>query len=98
VSEARDTNPLVERVDALLKRHQDSSQKTEDGIPVLTEVIDPERGAAVTPPPGSDALAAQIEREVLEQLAPELHEMMRRVVRNAVLRALAAREAGKAGS
>jgi hypothetical protein len=98
VSEGRDPNPLVERVDALLKRHRDATGMGEDDVPVLTEVVDAAARVAV-PPAGADALAAEIERAVLERLAPEIEDMVRSAVREAVVRALApAREPGTPGS
>ena len=90
MSEGRESNPLIERVDALLKRHQDAAPNPEGEVPVLTEVVDAAAGAAAPLPAGTDALAAQIERAVLERLAPEIQELVRRAVREAVVRAVAA--------
>ena len=92
MTQGRETNPLVGRVDALLKRHQNGAPAADETVPVLTEVVDPESPAAAAPAPrGAEALAAEIERTVLERLAPEIQEMVRRAVREAVLRALAVR-------
>ncbi len=70
-------NPLVERVDALLRRHQDPGAGEAD-VPVLTEVIDDERprrrmhvdAAALV------ALALELERAVLERLGPEVDRVI----------------------
>jgi len=69
----KDFNPLVQRVDALLRRHQEA-RRPQDDVPVLTEVVDP---AAARPSRGVDraaveALAEELENAVLLRLAPEL--------------------------
>jgi len=92
----RESNRLIERVDALMRRQQQESQQE---VPVLTEVVEPETSAALPP---ADALAADIERALIARLAPELdrrlaslrgelEKEMRRAVREAVAHALAAR-------
>jgi len=72
-SDAREGNPLVERVDALLRRHRDAAAGR-DELPVLTEIVDPEKSrepaahdAAVV-----EALARELERAVLQRLEDEL--------------------------
>ncbi len=97
MSETREPNPLVERVDALLKRHRDATGKGEDDVPVLTDVVEAVASLRA-PPAGTDALAAEIERAVLERLAPQIEDMVRSAVREAVVRALAPRGPGSAGS
>jgi len=81
VNEGRrpDQNPLVERVDALLRRHQNGAApaRADEDVPVLTEVVDPEaRGAA---PKVDDklveAFANELETAVLLRLAPELDRL-----------------------
>ena len=74
-----DQNPLVERVDALLRRHQNGAApaRADEDVPVLTEVVDPEaRGAA---PKVDDklveAFANELETAVLLRLAPELDRL-----------------------
>lgn len=69
----KEFNPLVQRVDALLRRHQET-RKPQDDVPVLTEIVDPN---AVRPARGVDravveALAEELENAVLLRLAPEL--------------------------
>ena len=55
----RATNPLAERVDALLRRHQEAAL-ARDELPVLTEIVDPDkpRLGEVSFEPGSDDAAA----------------------------------------
>ena len=70
----REFNPLIQRVDALLRRHQEAPRPEED-VPVLTEIVDPK--AAARPVGGVDratveALAEELENAVLLRLAPEL--------------------------
>ena len=69
----REFNPLIQRVDALLRRHQEAPRPDED-VPVLTEIVDPK---AARPARGVDratveALAEELETAVLLRLAPEL--------------------------
>jgi hypothetical protein len=69
----REFNPLIQRVDALLRRHQETPRPDED-VPVLTEIVDPK---AARPARGVDratveALAEELENAVLLRLAPEL--------------------------
>ena len=81
-----DANPLVQRVDALLKRHQDAAPGSNDDVPVLTEIVEP--GAA-------EALAFELERAVLQrleaELVPALAGALRAAVAAAVKRELEAR-------
>jgi hypothetical protein len=71
----RDFNPLIQRVDALLRRHQEAPKpKPDEDVPVLTEIVDPK---AARPATGVDratveALAEELENAVLLRLAPEL--------------------------
>jgi hypothetical protein len=74
-----DQNPLVERVDALLRRHQQGQQapRPDDGVPVLTEIVDPHARPAA---PAVDmklveAFADELETAVLLRLAPELDRL-----------------------
>lgn len=79
-------NPLVDRVDALLRRHQGSEGDDSD-IPVLTEIVDDERARRRTEVDAAalEALAAELERAVLERLTPEVD----RVIEEKLARTLA---------
>jgi len=105
MSGGRDSNPLIGRVDALMKRQQEDSQRTVEEVPLLTEVVE-HQAAASTPGalPGEETLAADIERVLVVRLVPELNKQiaalrgelekeLRRSVREAVEHALAARKA-----
>jgi hypothetical protein len=59
-----------------------------EDIPVLTEVVDATRAGGLSPAQ-IDALVAQIERGVIEELAPRLEDAVHQAVRSAVERALA---------
>ncbi len=78
-----DQNPLVERVDALLRRHQQGQQagpqapRPDEDVPVLTEIVDPQVRPAA---PAVDmklveAFADELETAVLLRLAPELDRL-----------------------
>jgi AcrR family transcriptional regulator len=68
----RRSNPLVKRVDALLRRHRDPAARATD-VPVLTEVVDDDarRRPAVTPET-LETLAHELERALLARLGPEV--------------------------
>lgn len=70
-------NPLVERVDALLRRHQDPAAGEAD-VPVLTEIVDEERGTRrpAVDAEALEALARELERAVLERLGPEVDRVI----------------------
>jgi len=73
-----DLNPLVERVDALLKRHQEARRGAAEDLPVLTEIIDPDslkRGPTVGRA-ALEAIAVELERAVLERLGPEIDRVI----------------------
>ena len=72
----RRSNPLVKRVDALLRRHRDPAARATD-VPVLTEVVDEEarRRPAVTPE-ALETLAHELERALLARLGPEVVRVM----------------------
>jgi hypothetical protein len=105
MSSGRDSNPLIGRVDALIKRQQEDTQRAVEEVPLLTEIV--EHDAAAVPGgalPGEEALAADIERVLVVRLVPELNKQiaglraelekeLRRSVREAVEHALAARKA-----
>lgn len=92
-----DPNPLVERVDALLKRHQDAAPGRDD-LPVLTEIVDPSKpaGSAALDAAAVEALSRELERAVLARLENELQpalaalgEALRTALRDAVAVAVA---------
>jgi hypothetical protein len=68
-----DANPLVQRVDALMKRHQEAAPAGED-LPVLTEIVDPSAaaGSAALDAAAVEALSRELERAVLQRLENEL--------------------------
>lgn len=105
MSESRDPNRLIERVDALMRRQQEDTQRAVAEVPLLTEIV--EHDAVVQTPEAAHAgetLAADIERVLVVRLIPELNKQiaglrselekeLRRSVREAVEHALAARKA-----
>ena len=105
MSESRDPNRLIARVDALMKRQQEDSKRAIEEVPLLTEIVAPD---AVPQAPetvrAEKALAEDIERVLVVRLIPELNKQiaalrtelekeLRRSVREAVDHALAARKA-----
>jgi hypothetical protein len=70
-------NPLVERVDALLRRGQDPAAGETD-VPVLTEIVDEEKNARrpAVDAEALEALARELERAVLERLGPEVERVI----------------------
>jgi hypothetical protein len=77
MSEERDNNPLIKRVDALIRRQQEDSQRAVQEVPLLTEVVEPEAAAAAKDARQADeALIEDIERAVLVQLVPELNRQI----------------------
>jgi len=68
-----DPNPLVQRVDALLRRHQEAAPGGGD-LPVLTEIVDPNSpaGSAALDAAAVEALSRELERAVLARLENEL--------------------------
>jgi hypothetical protein len=105
MSEGRESNRLIKRVDALMKRQQEDSQRAVEEVPLLTEIVEHEAAAAAAGArPGEETLAADIERVLVVRLVPELNKQiaalrselekeLRRSVREAVEHALAARKA-----
>jgi hypothetical protein len=94
---ASEGNPLVERVDALLRRHK-SAEGSGDDLPVLTEIVDPRStsGAASLDAAAVEGLARELERAVLARLEGELDsalgelgEALRRALRESVAGAVA---------
>jgi hypothetical protein len=100
----REQNPLVARVDALMKRQQEDSLRAVEEVPLLTEVVEHDPAEAAASAARDEALAADIERVLVVRLVPELNKQiaalrselekqLRRSVREAVEHALAARKA-----
>lgn len=92
-----DPNPLVQRVDALLKRHQEAAPVGED-LPVLTEIVEPgsSAGAGALDAAAVEALSRELERAVLARLEVELqpavsalNDAWRTALRQAVAAAVA---------
>ncbi len=108
MSESKDPNQLVARVDALMKRQQEDSLRAVEEVPLLTDVVEQDAAAAAADKAAhaarDEALAADIERVLVVRLIPELNRQiaglrsemekaLRRSVREAVEHALAARKA-----
>ena len=104
-SGGKDVNPLIRRVDELIRRHQETTQRTVEEVPVLTEVVEVAPPAPAAPPL-DQALGAELEQVLLARLVPELDRQVatlrgelekdiRRIVREAVAHALAARHPDK---
>ena len=74
-------DPLIGRVDALLRRHQEAASAGADDVPVLTEVVEPASQAA-------EALARELERSVLQRLERELQPLLAAALREAVAAAV----------
>jgi len=72
----RDVNPLVGRVDALLKRAK--PERAPGEVPVLTEVVADELARRQTgmDRPALEKLAQELERAVLERLNPQLERLI----------------------
>ena len=112
MSESRDPNRLIERVDALMRRQNEDTQRAVEEVPLLTEIV--AHDVAVQSPEAVNAekaLAADIERVLVVRLIPELNKQiaslraelekqLRSSVREAVEHALAAHKSnpGKPGS
>ena len=82
----RDSNPLIGRVDALLKKAK--PERGPGDVPVLTEVVgdDHARRRTGLDRPQLERLAAQLERAVLERLGP----LLDRLIEDSIERALRA--------
>lgn len=104
MSEEREQNPLVARVDALMKRQQEDTLRAVEEVPLLTEIVEHDPAATAASAARDEALAADIERVLVVRLIPELNKQiaglrselekqLRRSVREAVEHALAARKA-----
>jgi len=67
-------DPLVQRVDALMRRPQEAGAAE---LPVLTEIVNDERAPRrAVDAAALEALARELERAVLERVAPELERIV----------------------
>ncbi|HEX9395716.1 MAG TPA: hypothetical protein VF943_03145 [Burkholderiales bacterium] len=97
----KDPNPLVRRVDALLRRRQDPGHEGE--VPVLTQIVQDEaRRARAVDSAALEALARELERAVLARLGPEvervIQERLGRTLNEVLARALERARADLTGS
>jgi len=70
-------DPVVERVDALLRRGADVPASQDAVVPVLTEIVDDSLRRAPAFDAGAlEALAQELERAVLERLGPEVDRVI----------------------
>ena len=83
----QDRSALVSLVGELAKQREDEERRLQEEVPILTDVIDGKEPADALEA-GALALANDIEREVLRRITPEIHDIVRRAVRQAVLNAL----------
>ena len=83
----KEPNPLVRRVDALLRRRQDPPHGAE--VPVLTEIVQDEAGRARSVDSAAlEALARELERAVLERLGPEIERVIEERLGRALVQVL----------
>ena len=87
MSEAQDRGALIGLVDELAKQREESERRAQQEVPVLTDVVAGEEPLDALEA-GAQSLANEIEREVLRQITPQLHDIVRRAVRIAVWHAL----------
>lgn len=75
--DTKDLNPLVQRVDALLRSHRGEGPRTDSDVPILTDVVDlvSEQDDAFDPK-AVEALALELERAVLTRLGDELDRVI----------------------
>jgi len=70
--EAMDTpgehEPLLDRVDLLLKRHKQPLRSPDDDVPVLTEVVTAHDAATPPDPAALDALVERVSEAILRQV------------------------------
>jgi hypothetical protein len=102
MTEDRDANLLFKRVDALIRRQQEDSQRAVHEVPILTEVVEPDAAATAEKKKDDEALIEDIAHVLIVRLLPELNKQisnlrgemekeMRRSVREAVAHAIARR-------
>jgi len=82
-----DRSALIGLVDELAKQREDEARRLQEEVPVLTEVVDGEEPLDALEA-GAQSLAKEIEHEVLRQITPQLHDIVRRAVRAAIWHAL----------
>lgn len=58
-------DPLLDRVDLLLKRHKQPLRSPDDDVPVLTEVVQPESARGDVDPAAREALIAQLNDAII---------------------------------
>ena len=109
MTDERDSNLLIGRVDALMRRQQEDSQRAVQEVPLLTEVVEPAASAAGREAKrADDALIEDIERVLLVRLVPEINKQvaalrselekeLRKAVREAVTHAIATARKAKPG-
>jgi hypothetical protein len=74
--EKREHNALGQRVDALLRHHDEPEDAAAD-VPVLTEIVeDPHQRPPAMNAAALEALARELERAVLERLGPEVDRVI----------------------
>ena len=83
----QDRSALIGLVGELAKQREDEARRLQEEVPILTDVVDG-KGPVDALEAGALALANDIEREVLRRITPEIHDIVRRAVRQAVLNAL----------
>jgi hypothetical protein len=105
-----ESNPLIRRVDALIKSREEDSQRAGQEVPVLTEVVEPDTAATRENKRADAALIEDIVRLLLVRLMPEVNQQiaslraelekeLRKSVHDAVTKAVtAARKAKPAKS
>lgn len=80
-----ESDPLVDRVDLLLKRHRQLLRTPDDDVPVLTEVVTPqssldeaagEQDAATIAPESVEDLVGSMRHEILAKLEPRIESML----------------------
>ena len=75
MSDNASSDPLGKRIDSLMKRQ--GSTRTVGEVPVLTEIVNDERGGRPTLDKATmEALTRSLERAVLERLGPEVHRVI----------------------
>lgn len=95
-----ESNPLIRRVDALIREQQESAVQE---VPLLTEVVEPESREARK---ADEAFIENLERALLVRLMPEINQQiaslrsefekaLRKAVHDAVTKAVAAARKAK---